>query len=591
MGDLTVTGVQTCALPISSPALTSAPSVNSRCCTMPPTCGRISAVSQALVRPGSSLVRVCACALRVSTPTSLGPRAGGSAFGAQPARPSRTNRLSSGLLRVGNMAFSNRHLTGNESCFDRAMLAGKCAENLEIAVRALNPTRRTALIEARPRFWSVMKLSLSRKLFLAVLGPALLATLAMGAADGWSFARGSLGHINSQTEERMATVLPRLRDYYREQRSWDGLREDRKEWFALIHPQGGLRLDQADWSLPVSDLTGAVFRISLLDAQQRSVISFVELRADAPRMPIEVNGQTVGWLVMTPFQSVTEAGGAMLLKRRLLAPVRQVAAATHRLAAGDYAERVSVSSDDEVGQLARDFNQLAHTLERNEQLRREFMADISHELRTPLAVLRGELEALEDGVRKLDGDSLHSLQHEVGQLNQLVNDLHELSMADVGALTYRKQPLDLVELLHESLAGARERCKEQGLTLELQLPMAAKPVLADAARLRQLLGNLMENSLRYTEAGGRLRIRLLEQNGHIVLDWLDSAPGVAEADLPRLFERFFRGEASRGRASGGSGLGLAICRSIAEAHGGTLEAHPSPLGGLWLQLSLPREAR
>lgn len=496
------------------------------------------------------------------------------------------------------------------------MLAGKCAENLEIAVRALNPTRRTALIEARPRFWSVMKLSLSRKLFLAVLGPALLATLAMGAADGWSFARGFLGHINSQTEERMATVLPRLRDYYREQRSWDGLREDRKEWFALIHPQGGLRLDQADWSLPVSDLTGAVFRISLLDAQQRSVISFVELRADAPRMPIEVNGQTVGWLVMTPFQSVTEAGGAMLLKRqllaslavgalalllaaliagwatrRLLAPVRQVAAATHRLAAGDYAERVSVSSDDEVGQLARDFNQLAHTLERNEQLRREFMADISHELRTPLAVLRGELEALEDGVRKLDGDSLHSLQQEVGQLNQLVNDLHELSMADVGALTYRKQPLDLVELLHESLAGARERCQEQGLTLELQLPMAAKPVLADAARLRQLLGNLMENSLRYTEAGGRLRIRLLEQNGHIVLDWLDSAPGVAEADLPRLFERFFRGEASRGRASGGSGLGLAICRSIAEAHGGTLEALPSPLGGLWLQLSLPREAR
>jgi two-component system sensor histidine kinase BaeS len=173
----------------------------------------------------------------------------------------------------------------------------------------------------------------------------------------------------------------------------------------------------------------------------------------------------------------------------------------------------------------------------------------------------------------------------------LVNDLYELSMADVGALTYRKQPLDLVELLHESLAGARERCQEQGLTLELQLPMSAQPVLADAARLRQLLGNLLENSLRYTEAGGRLHIRLLEQDEHIVLDWLDSAPGVAEEDVPRLFERFFRGEASRGRASGGSGLGLAICRSIAEAHGGTLEASPSPLGGLWLQLSLPREAR
>ena len=461
-----------------------------------------------------------------------------------------------------------------------------------------------------------MKTSLSRRLFLAVFGIALLVTLAMGLADGWNFARGFVGYINGQTEERMTTVLPSLRDYYRERRSWDGLLKDRKEWFTLIHPQGGLHPDETDWSVPSSDLTGAVFRISLLDADQRSIIAFVEPHADDPRLPIEVDGQTVGWLTMTPFQSVTEAGGELLLKRqllaslgvgvlalllaallagwasrRLLAPVRRVAAATHRLAAGDYAERVQVQSEDEVGQLARDFNQLAHTLERNEQMRREFMADISHELRTPLAVLRGELEALEDGVRKLDGDSLRSLQQEVGQLNKLVDDLYELSLADVGALTYRKQPQDLVELLQQALAGATERCQERGLSLELQLPIEAMPVLVDANRLRQLIGNLLENSLRYTEAGGRLRILLQAENGNVSLDWLDSAPGVDADDLPRLFERFFRGDASRARASGGSGLGLAICRSIAEAHGGSLEARPSPLGGLWLHLSLPREAR
>lgn len=461
-----------------------------------------------------------------------------------------------------------------------------------------------------------MKNSLSRKLFLAVFGIALLVALAMGVADGWNFARGFVGYINSQTEERMTTVLPSLRAYYREQGSWDGLRVERKAWFELIHPQGGLRPEQADWSLPSSDLTGAVFRISLLDAEQRSIIAFVGPRADDPRLPIEVDGQTVGWLAMTPFQSVTEAGGELLLKRqllsslgvgvlalllaallagwasrRLLAPVRQVAAATHRLAAGDYAERVQVQSDDEVGQLARDFNQLAHTLERNEQMRREFMADISHELRTPLAVLRGELEALEDGVRKLDSDSLRSLQQEVGQLNKLVDDLYELSLADVGALTYRKQPLDLVALLHQSLAGAAERCQERGLSLELQLPLEGLTVLGDANRLRQLISNLLENSLRYTDAGGRLRIQLQANAEGISLDWQDSSPGVEDADLPRLFERFFRGDASRARASGGSGLGLAICRSIAEAHGGHLEARPSPLGGLWLHLNLPRETR
>ncbi len=510
--------------------------------------------------------------------------------------------------------FSIRYLTGNESCFDRAMLEGKCAESLEITGRALNPRRRTALIDARPRFWSAMKLSLSRKLFLAVLSTALFVALAMFVAGGWSFGRGVIGYVNELTEQRMATVLPRFSKAYRSHGNWEFLRNNRDEWFSMIHPQGGPIGDRETWEIPVSDLTGAVFRISLLDMQQHKIMGFIEMGADAVRMPIEVDGKTVGWLAMAPFQSVTEVGGERMLRsqllsslavaalslllaaliagwaaRRLLAPVRQVAAATHRLAAGDYAERVQVQSDDEVGQLARDFNQLAHTLERNEKMRREFMADISHELRTPLAVLRGELEALEDGIRKLDRDSLRSLQQEVGQLNQLVDDLYELSMADVGALTYRKQPLDLVELLHESLRGATERCQEQGLSLELQLPLTAIPVMADAARLRQLLSNLLENSLRYTAAGGQLRICLQEQNDHVLLDWLDSAPGVEDVDLPRLFERFFRGEASRGRASGGSGLGLAICRSIAEAHGGSLQARPSPLGGLWLQLSLPKE--
>ncbi len=480
----------------------------------------------------------------------------------------------------------------------------------------LNTSVWSPLITPRPLLWSIMKLSLSRKLFLAVLSTALFVALAMFVAGGWSFGRGFIGYINELTEQRMAVVLPRFSEAYRSHGSWDFLRDDHDEWFHMIHPQDAQIRAGATWDLPVSDLTGAVFRISLLDMQQRKVMGFIEMGADAVRMPVEVDGKTVGWLAMAPFQSVTEVGGERLLRnqllaslvvagislllaaliagwatRRLLAPVRQVAAATHRLAAGDYTERVSVSSDDEVGQLAADFNQLAHTLERNEQMRREFMADISHELRTPLAVLRGELEALEDGIRTLDRASLRSLQQEVGQITQLVDDLYELSMADVGALTYRKQPLDLVELLHESLRGAAERCQEQGLSLELQLPLTAIPVLADSARLRQLLGNLLENSLRYTAAGGQLRIHLQEQHGLILLDWLDSAPGVDEADLPLLFERFFRGETSRGRASGGSGLGLAICHSIAEAHGGTLEARPSPLGGLWLRLSLPREAR
>ncbi len=251
---------------------------------------------------------------------------------------------------------------------------------------------------------------------------------------------------------------------------------------------------------------------------------------------------------------------------------------------------MQAQADDEVGQLARDFNQLAFALERNERMRREFMASISHELRTPLAVLRGELEALEDGVRALDAMSLRSLQQEVGLLNKLVADLYELSLADVGALTYRKSPVDLIELLQLSLAGAAGRCRERGLSLEMTVPERTRPVLADAGRLQQLFGNLLENSLRYTDSGGRLRIEVVQDGAGIGVDWMDSGPGVPDAELSRLFERFYRAEASRRRASGGSGLGLAICRSIAEAHGGTLEARRSPLGGLWLHLQLPTES-
>ncbi|MGK9063720.1 ATP-binding protein [Stutzerimonas chloritidismutans] len=457
-----------------------------------------------------------------------------------------------------------------------------------------------------------MKLSLSRKLFLAVLGTALLGILAMGAADGWSFARGFLGYINGLTEERVQAMLPQLRAYYRQQGTWAPLRGAHSEWFELTRPPGGS--EAPDWEMPVSDLTGAGLRIALLDAAGEPVVRFVELGRDAPRWPIEVEGQTVGWLAMAPFQNVTEAGGALLIKRqllsslavgvlvsllaaliarwasrRLVAPVQRVAAATHRLAAGDYSERVRVQTDDEVGQLARDFNQLAFALERNEQMRREFMADISHELRTPLAVLRGELEALEDGVRTLDAASLRSLQQEVALLSKLVADLSELSLADVGALTYRKSRVDLVELLELSLAGAAKRCQERDLTLDLRLPADEAPLLADAGRLQQLFGNLLENSLRYTDAGGRLQVAVTRRGAQVVVDWMDSTPGVPDTDLPRLVERFYRGEASRRRATGGSGLGLAICRSIVEAHGGTLEARHSPLGGLWLQLILPAE--
>ncbi|MBA2928843.1 HAMP domain-containing protein [Pseudomonas sp. CCUG 57209] len=459
-----------------------------------------------------------------------------------------------------------------------------------------------------------MKLSISTKLFVAVLAGVLLVILSMGLATSWSFGRGFLGFINEQAMERMAQVVPRLATAYQREGNWDFLRNRPDRWFDVMRPDPDAARATDDLRPPLaSDLTGALFRIALLDKDKKRVTGYPAIGEDALVQPVVVNSETVGWLAVTPFQSVTEAGGerfqqyqlrtslvmgvfslllAMLIAwwiaRTLLEPVKRVAAATHRLASGDYGSRVAVASDDEVGQLSRDFNQLAYTLERNEKMRREFMADVSHELRTPLSVLRGELEAIEDGVRSLDQSSMKSLQGEVSMLSKLVDDLYELSLADVGALTYRKAPCLLNDLLENSLAMYRDRFTARQLQIDLELPRQPVELLADASRLQQLFSNLLENAVRYSDVNGTLRISVGVDRDTVRIDFLDSGPGVSADQLPRLFERFYRGESSRNREHGGAGLGLAICRSIANAHDGSLVADHSPYGGLWLILRLPR---
>jgi two-component system sensor histidine kinase BaeS len=467
-----------------------------------------------------------------------------------------------------------------------------------------------------------MKISITAKLFLAVLATAALVAVAMGVAARLSFTRNFLGYLNEQAVKRMEAALPNVEEAYRRHGDWEFLRTNRAKWIALIRTVPGQELPAgtvADLGSgrPVSDLTGALLRLTLLDADRRVVSGYRDDDGDAAPVierPVRVDGRTVGWITMLPFQGVTQAGekrfqnaqlraswaiGAVAvllaaaiawwIARGLLGPVQRVARATHQLAAGDYTTRVSVASHDEVGHLAADFNSLAHTLQRNEQMRRAFIADVSHELRTPLGVLHGELEAMEDGVRPLNAQAVKSLQAEVGTLNKLVSDLYDLSLADIGALTYRKADVDLNDLLVLTTGIFRERLAGAGLALDLRLPTPPAVVFADERRLQQLFNNLLENSCRYTDPGGTLRIEVRAPAGEpwVDIDVLDSSPGVEPDNLPRLFDRFYRTEASRNRTSGGAGLGLAICRSIVEAHGGSLTAMPSPMGGLWLSMRLP----
>lgn len=465
----------------------------------------------------------------------------------------------------------------------------------------------------------LLRPGLTVQLFLAMLVTAVLVTVAMGAAAQWNFQRGFLGYLNAQAEQQTESTLPRLQQAWRDpgHGSWDFLRDRRGAWHRLIEPppeRDGASPWDGDVEQIAPHLLGLGRRLTLLDAREQVVTGFPHPFADSVRRAIVVDGATVGWVVLAPIESVTDAaalrfladqiraslamgalavllaaGVAWWLARALLAPVRDMAHATHRLAAGHHDVRVPVRSSDEIGRLARDFNQLAHTLARNERMRRDAMADISHELRTPLAVLRGEIEAMQDGIHPLTPQGLQVLHGEVDALAQLVDDLHALALADAGALRYRKTVLDLGALVALAAEAFAARCAERDLRLDVVPPDdgAAVPVLADPDRLRQLLHNLLDNAVRYTDPGGRLVVRLGREDGQAVLDVSDSAPGVAPELLPRLFERFFRVERSRGRASGGSGLGLAICRSIVDAHEGTIEARPSPLGGVLVRVTLP----
>lgn len=490
------------------------------------------------------------------------------------------------------------------------------------------------------------KPGITAKLFLAILGVTLAVVLLMTLATQLAFRSDFVEYLGERERERIETLADVLADYYDEAGSWSGL-EQPGRWRAVLreaawrhrhgeeddddddhhedddHHDGREdaqrdRHDPRPWNGdgpprgPSGRAGPTSFGPTLIDEAGRHVAGPPQPPGNPEREAVRVNGRAVGWLIYRPGGAITDrlardfqhqqieaawftalivvvlAGGvSILLARGFLAPVRKLADSTRALAAGRFDTRVDVQRRDELGRLAADFNRLAETLQRNERLRTAFMADMSHELRTPMAVLRAELEAMEDGVRPLTKESLTRLQNTVATLNKLIDDLYELSLSDAGALNYRMAPTDLGALLQDVSGEWQPRIEAASLTFKTVRPDEPVPVSADERRLRQLLGNLLENSLRYTDAGGEIHIGLKRRGAQAVLTLEDSAPGVPDEALERLFERLYRVEESRNRASGGAGLGLAICRNIAEAHGGRLEAYHAPLGGLGIRLTVP----
>ncbi len=472
-----------------------------------------------------------------------------------------------------------------------------------------------------------MKIGITYRLFLSILGATCLAILAMFLIMVWSINRGFYQYLGAMEEGMLEHMAGRLEQAYAERGTWDFLRSDpgpgigqmltesfdqvMSERFGKFEERGNLPPRIGRGMQPAGP------PLIILDAERKPIIGSSSNDDELNFRPLVHKGRTVGYLGLLPpkqflhpvqvrflsqqrLSLALAAGGMVLvvalvslpLAKRLVRPIRAVAAATGDLAAGKYGVRVPVSSSDELGQLGRDFNAMALTLEKHENERRQWVADISHELRTPIAVLRGEIEALIDGVRSVTPETIRSLHAETLRLGRLVEDLYQLSLSDIGALSYRKENLDLAESLRDSVESYRAEFVRKDITLLTNVPEYAEVmVFADPERLNQLFANLFENSLRYTNVGGRLEISLTRSGEQTVIEFQDSAPGVPGEELNRLFERLYRVEGSRSRTSGGAGLGLAICKNIVEAHEGTISAHQSTLGGLLIRITFPINGR
>jgi signal transduction histidine kinase len=259
-----------------------------------------------------------------------------------------------------------------------------------------------------------------------------------------------------------------------------------------------------------------------------------------------------------------------VLSRRMTSPIGALARAARRLGRGDLSQRVQLQGEGEVAGLAQAFNSMAADLEYIEQLRRNMVADVAHELRTPLSNIQGYLEAIRDGMIEADAAVIHSLGEEASLLSRLVNELQELSLAEAGELKLVYQAEDVANLVKQAVAPWEPQMAAKDISLSLDLPDNLPLVNIDWQRVNQVLHNLLENAVAHTAEGGSINVTASAEGKWVEVNVSDTGEGIPAEDLPYVFERFYRVDKSRARATGGSGLGLTIAKRLVEAHGGTI---------------------
>jgi len=324
--------------------------------------------------------------------------------------------------------------------------------------------------------------------------------------------------------------------------------------------------------------------------------------------PVMAEGERVGTLVpldtvdhsplemdfLASVRRATLIGGAIaltvaavlgtLLATQLSAPLRKLMQATDRIARGELAHRVALRTGSEIGRLAHAMNRMVEALQRSEDARRRLLTDVAHELRTPLTIIQGNLEAMLDGVFPTSAESLSAVYEETLHLGGMIEDLRDLTLAESGKLALNLERIDLVPLVEHACDALRPTAAEQGVRLDV----STEPelwVLADGRRIRQVLGNVLSNALRFSPAGSVVTVQATRSGHDVLLSIRDQGPGIPEQEIEHIFERFFKGDAAR--SGPGTGLGLAIAREIVTAHEGTISAESAFGHGTTFHISLP----
>jgi two-component system sensor histidine kinase BaeS len=276
---------------------------------------------------------------------------------------------------------------------------------------------------------------------------------------------------------------------------------------------------------------------------------------------------------------------ALYLAFTLSRPLRRIRAGAESMGAGDLEARVPESGDAEISAVAEALNGLAETLQQEEELRKENVADLAHELRTPVMGLLARVEAAQDGVLDDEAANLSAMHDEALRLARLLDDLSSLADAQRPGLLMGVEPVDVAEVAQAQVAAFADAFAEKGISLAGEFDPAV--VESEPRRLEQIVVNLLSNALRYTDAGGSVRVSVRAQDGVVVLSVRDTGIGMSEEDLPHVFTRFWRGEKSRSRATGGAGIGLSIVKELVRAHGGHVEVESTPGEGSTFTVTLP----